>query len=63
MDELESLEKIPCFNNLNNNITDKEIIDAISKLHGNKSPDLDNISNNMIKHSQSFLIASFKKTV
>jgi hypothetical protein len=61
VDELESLEKIPCFNNLNNNITDKEIIDAISKLHGNKSPDLDNISNNMIKHSQSFLIASFKK--
>lgn len=63
-EELESLEKILCFNNLDNNITDKEIIDAISKLYGNKSPGLDNISNNMIiMHSQSFLIASFKKTV
>jgi hypothetical protein len=60
-EELESLEKITCFNNLDNNITDKEIINAISKLHGSKSPGLDNISNNMIKHSQSFLIASFKK--
>ena len=49
-EELESLEITPCFNNLDNNITGKEIIYAISKLHGNKSPGLDNISNNMIKH-------------
>ncbi|CAG2219500.1 unnamed protein product [Mytilus edulis] len=50
--KLDNLEKNVCFNNLDKLITEKEISFAISKLRCNKSPGLDNISNNMIKHSQ-----------
>jgi hypothetical protein len=39
---------------------DKEISKAISHLKGNKSPGLDNISNNMIKHSQTVLFKSLQ---
>jgi hypothetical protein len=39
---------------------EKEISKAISHLKSNKSPGLDNISNNMIKHSQTFLLKSLQ---
>ena len=61
-ESLESAEISPkCFNELDFVITDNEIITAISKLKWNKSPGLDNITNNMIKCSQSILVGCFKK--
>ncbi|XP_063426826.1 uncharacterized protein LOC134710401 [Mytilus trossulus] len=59
--KLDNLEKNVCFNNLDKLITEKEISFAISKLRCNKSPGLDNISNNMIKHSQNVLLSSLSK--
>jgi hypothetical protein len=53
--KLEDAEKSICFNELNFLITEKEIFSAISKLKNNKAPGLDNITNNMLKNSQSFL--------
>lgn len=40
---------------------EKELSKAISHLKSNKSPGLDNISNNMIKHSQTVLLKSLQK--
>ena len=40
---------------------EKELSKPISHLKSNKSPGLDNISNNMIKHSQTFLLKSLQK--
>lgn len=42
---------------------EKEISKAISHLKSNKSPGLDNISNNMIKHSQTVLLKSLQKKI
>lgn len=40
---------------------EKELSKPISHLKSNKSPGLDNISNNMIKHSQTVLLKSLQK--
>ena len=40
---------------------EKELSKAISYLKSNKSPSLDNISNNMIKYSQTVLLKSLQK--
>ena len=58
-EQLKELEKINCFNELDSIIMEKEISKAISYLKSNKSPGLDNISNNMIRHSQTFLFLPF----
>ena len=50
---LDDLEKIPCYNDLDNVISQKEITSAISKLKNKKAPGLDNISNTV---SQNYLI-------
>ena len=50
-----------CFNELDFAITDEEITTAISKLKNDKSPGLDNITNNMIKCSQNSLLLCYKK--
>lgn len=42
---------------------EKELSKAISHLKSNKSPGLDNISNNMIKHSQTVLLKSLQKKI
>ena len=42
---------------------EKELSKPISHLKSNKSPGLDNISNNMIKHSQTVLLKSLQKKV
>ena len=55
---LDDLEKIPCYNDLDNVISQKEITSAISKLKNKKAPGLDNISNTMIKQSQTVLLPS-----
>ena len=39
---------------------EKELSKAISHLKSNKSPGLDNISNNMIKYSQTVLLKSLQ---
>ena len=39
---------------------EKELSKPISHLKSNKSPGLDNISNNMIKHSQTVLLKSLQ---
>ena len=49
------------FNELDFHITDAEISSAINKLKCNKSPGLDNVTNNMLKCSQSFLTNSLLK--
>ena len=41
----------------------KELSKPISHLKSNKSPGLDNISNNMIKHSQIVLLKSLQKNL
>jgi hypothetical protein len=48
---LESLENIKYFNELDFPITESEISDAMLKIKLNKSPGLDNITNNMIRCS------------
>lgn len=55
-------EKTLCFNELYYTITESEIVKAISKIKLNKSPGLDNITNNMIKNSQTTLLQCFMKT-
>lgn len=55
-------EKTLCFNELDYTITESEIVKAISKIKLNKSPGLDNITNNMIKNSQTTLLQCFMKT-
>lgn len=42
---------------------EKELSKPISHLKSNKSPGLDNISNNMIKHSQTVLLKSLQKKI
>ena len=42
---------------------EKELSKPISHLKSNKSPGLDNISNNMIKHSQTILLKSLQKNL
>lgn len=42
---------------------EKELSKPISHLKSNKSPGLDNISNNMIKHSQTVLLKSLQKNL
>ena len=61
--KLESLENIKCFNELDFPITESEISDAMLKIKLNKSPGLDNITNNMIRCSQSALIKCYKKNL
>ena len=58
-EQLKELEKINCFNELDSIIMEKEILKTISHIKSNKSPGLDNISNDMIKHSQTFFIENF----
>lgn len=60
-ENLTLLEKANCFNELDMHITCAEISKAISKLKSNKSPGLDNISNNMLKFGQSYLLPSLQK--
>ena len=59
--KLSSLEKQKLFTELDCTISNEEITKAISKIKSNKAPGLDSISNNMIKHGQLYLLASFKK--
>lgn len=42
-------------------ISESEITEAISKIKLNKAPELDNISNNMLKCSQTALLQCYKK--
>lgn len=58
---LTDLEKTKCFSELDNHISVAEISNAISKLKNGKAPGLDNISNNMIKCSQTFLLPCLYK--
>ena len=58
---LDDLEKIPCYNDLDNVISQKEITSAISKLKNKKASGLDNISNTMIKQSQTVLLPCLSK--
>jgi hypothetical protein len=50
------LEKIKCFTDIDGKITEAEINSAIKEMKSNKSTGLDNISNEMLKSGQSFLI-------
>ena len=59
--KLKEAEKIPCFNELDFPITECEISAAICSIKSNKSPGLDNITNNMLKCSHSTLLLCFKK--
>ena len=54
-DKLSQLEKINFFTDIDGKITE-----AIKDMKSNKSPGLDNISNEMIKSGQSFLIFAIK---
>lgn len=56
--DLENLEKIKCFNELDNKISLSEISEAIAKLKCYKASGLDNISNNMLKYGQASLLES-----
>ena len=58
---MQNLEKEKCFNELNVPTTEAEIAKAISQIKSNKSPGLDNITNNMIKTSQSALLKCYQK--
>jgi len=55
-DKLSQLEKIKCFTDIDGKITEAEINSAIKEMKSNKSTGLDNISNEMLKSGQSFLI-------
>ncbi|XP_063442678.1 uncharacterized protein LOC134722974 [Mytilus trossulus] len=59
--QLDKLETVKCFNELDISIKDTEISKALAKLKPNKSPGMDNISNNMLKHGQSILLPILKK--
>ena len=58
-DKLKKFEGTNCFNEPDFPISLDEI--AISKFKLNKSPGLDNVTNNMIKCSKSTLLKCFKK--
>ena len=58
---LHDLEKPRCFNEMDMPISQSEISKAISKLKSNKSPGMDNISNQMLKHGQHAFLPSLKK--
>ena len=60
-DKLSQLEKIKCFTDIDGKITEAEINSAIKEMKSNKSTGLDNISNEMLKSGQSFLIPCFHK--
>jgi hypothetical protein len=60
-DKLSQLEKIKCFTDIDGKITEAEISSAIKEMKSNKSPGLDNISNEMLKSGQSFLIPCLHK--
>ena len=60
-EKLVNLEQAPCFNDLGNLITDNEISSAILKLKCDKSPGMDNISNYMLKHSQTVILPCLSK--
>lgn len=51
--KLKKLEENVIFNELDFSITEKEVTDAITKLKNNKTPGLDDISNEMLKYSNS----------
>ena len=59
--KLETLENSRVFNQLDVPITEQEIVLAISQMKINKAPGIDNITNNMIKSSQTTLIKCYKK--
>ena len=59
--QLKTLEKVKIFNELDVSISQEEILKAISKLKNNKSPGLDNITNNMLKSGQQRLLPCLKK--
>ena len=59
--QLDALEKTVCFNELDMPIKETEISKGIAKLKLNKSAGIDNISNNMLKHGQSYLLPSLRK--
>ena len=61
VNQLDTLEKDTIFNELDMRISPKEITKAISKLKYNKSPGLDNISNNLLKCGQQILLPSLHK--
>ena len=58
---METLENSRVFNQLDVPITEQEIVLAISQMKINKAPGIDNITNNMIKSSQTTLIKCYKK--
>ena len=60
-DKLSQLEKIKCFTDIDGKITEAEINSAIKEMKSNKSTGLDNISNEMLKSGQSFLIPCLHK--
>ena len=59
--KLSKLENSTNFNELDFPIKESEISRTLAKLKLNKSPGLDNISNNMLKNGQSILLPSLKK--
>ena len=59
--KLDRLEKIKSFTELDVRITESEISTAVSQLKMNKSPGLDNVSNNMLKFGQAYLLPSIHK--
>jgi hypothetical protein len=63
LDKLSQLEKIKCFTDIDGKITEAEISSAIKEMKSNKSTGLDNISNEMLKSGQSFLIPCLHKHV
>ena len=61
IDSLNKLEKEKIFTELDYIITEKEINAAIKTLKNNKSAGFDSIINEMLKHSQVYLLKCFKK--
>ena len=60
-EKVKQLEKNPCFNELDFMITESEIAEAIAHIKLNKSPGLDGVSNNMIRHCQFAMLPCFAK--
>ena len=60
-EKLKVLEKKASFTELDMKISETEIASAISEIKSNKSPGLDNISNNMLKCSQTYIIPGLLK--
>ena len=59
--QLDTLERETIFNELDVRIRPEEISKAIFKLKCNKSPGLDNVSNNMLKSGHNMLLPSLHK--